>query len=193
MKKIILASQSPRRRMLLQNIGLKFDVLVDDTEEKRKEEWTPEETVTELAKQKARNVASRVTETAIIIGADTVVAADGKILGKPKDKENAAEMLTFLSGREHSVFTGVSVLDTETGAEYTFYEQTKVRFRHISGDEIKRYIMSGEPMDKAGAYGIQELGSMLVEGICGDYFSVVGLPVCRLSEVLRRHFEISVL
>lgn len=193
MKKLILASQSPRRRMLLENIGLKFEILVDDAEEEKEADWSPEKTVMALAEQKAVNVAKGVVSSAIIIGADTVVAVDGEILGKPKDEQQAAQMLRRLSGREHCVFTGVAVLDTETGEKHIFYEQTKVRFKPLTAEEIQRYIASGEPMDKAGAYGIQELGSLFVEGIDGDYFNVVGLPVCRLVEVLQKQFGICIL
>lgn len=193
MKKLILASQSPRRRMLLENIGLKFEILVDDAEEEKEADWSPEKTVMALAEQKVVNVAKGVVSPAIIIGADTVVAVDGEILGKPKDEQKAAQMLCRLSGQEHCVFTGVAVLDTETGEKHIFYEQTKVRFKPLTAEEIQRYIASGEPMDKAGAYGIQELGSLFVEGIDGDYFNVVGLPVCRLAGVLQEQFGICIL
>lgn len=193
MKKIILASQSPRRRMLLENIGLKFTILVDDAEEKKNADWTPQETVLRLSAQKAENVARRIKEPAIVIGADTVVAIEGEILGKPEDEAVAEKMLTQLSDRTHAVFTGVTVLDTAAEKRQCFYEETKVRFRPLSREEIRRYIASGEPMDKAGAYGIQNLGALFVEGIEGDYFNVVGLPVCRLASVLAAQFGVSVL
>ncbi len=193
MRKIILASQSPRRRELLGRLLDDFTVLSDDAEEVRIPNEKPEDMVKRLALEKAKNVAVKSGAKALIIGADTVVTFDGKALGKPKDEEDAFSMLLSLSGREHTVYTGVAVLDTETGKTKTVAEGTKVRFRNLTNAEIRAYIASGEPMDKAGAYGIQELGALLISGICGDYFNVVGLPICRLGTLLKEEFAVDLL
>ena len=176
---IILASQSPRRRELMKYITDDFEVKVSDVDETLPDGVTPSGAVMYLSKIKARPFAS---DGATVIGADTVVAIDGKILGKPADKADAAAMLGELSGKTHSVFTGVTVI--KNGAEHTFYCETKVEFYPLTDDEIERYIATGEPLDKAGAYGIQGYGSLLVKGIEGDYFNVVGLPVSRLCRLL---------
>ena len=176
---IILASQSPRRRELMKYITDDFEVRVSDVDETLPDGIKPSEAVIYLSQIKARPFAS-ANDT--VIGADTVVAIDGKILGKPADTADARTMLKTLSGRSHSVFTGVTVI--KNGAEKSFCCETKVTFYPLSDSEIERYIATGEPLDKAGAYGIQGYGSLLVEGIEGDYFNVVGLPVSRLNRVL---------
>lgn len=191
--RIILASGSPRRRELLGNLGLKFDIMVDNSDEKFFAGEHPKDTVMRLALQKAQNVADKIEDAAIVIGADTVVSIDGKILGKPKDEEEAGLMLKQLSGRKHTVYTGVAAVNNATGFKVNEFEATDVKFRELSEDEINSYVKSGEPMDKAGAYGIQNLGALLVEGIDGDYFNVVGLPICRLGIILNRDFGVSVL
>ena len=193
MKNIILASQSPRRRELMKVLGVDFKIMVDNTPEVIEKGLSPEKIVCSLASFKGENVSKQLDETekAIIIAADTVVAADGKILGKPADAEAAEEMLSMLSGRVHQVFTGVYVKDTETKKAVTFFEKTEVFFRKLDIEEIKAYIKTGEPMDKAGAYGIQERGSLFVESVNGDFFNVVGLPVCKLAEVLKNEFGLS--
>ena len=193
MKEIILASQSPRRRELLGRLLTDFQVMVDDAEEVRIPGEQPEEMVQRLALMKAKNVAEKSGTKGLVIGADTVVTFDGKALGKPKDEEEAFSMLSQLSGREHTVFTGVAVVCGETGKTITIAEGTKVRFRDLTEEEIHAYIASGEPMDKAGAYGIQELGALMISGICGDYFNVVGLPLCRLGTLLKEEFSIDLL
>ena len=190
MQRWILASQSPRRRELLSRLVADFEVIADDSEEILIPEEEPSVAVQRLAQEKAKNVSNKIKYNAIILAADTVVVLDGKILGKPKDKEDAFRMLTDLSGNTHQVFTGVAVLETASGRCETVAEMTKVRFRQLSEAEIQRYIASGEPMDKAGAYGIQQRGALLVEGIEGDYFNVVGLPLCRLGKLLREMFQI---
>ena len=180
---IILASQSPRRRQLLGQIGLDhFIVRPARGEEVMDPALSPAQLVEELSRQKAREVAGASDPGDLVIAADTVVAIDGRVLGKPHDREEACAMLSALSGREHTVYTGVTVCRDDR--MLTQHEATQVRFRSLSPREIQAYVDSGEPMDKAGAYGVQELGALLVEGIRGDYFNVVGLPLCRLGQML---------
>ncbi|MBE6915238.1 MAG: septum formation inhibitor Maf [Ruminococcaceae bacterium] len=181
MEKVILASQSPRRRELLSRVFSSFDVVPSFAEEVAAK-TSPDEYVKTLAKAKAEEVASRVGADCLVIGSDTVVALDGKILEKPKDGDDAFQMLSDLSGRAHEVYTGIAVC--KDGKTIVEHETTRVWFRELGADEISRYIASGEPMDKAGAYGIQEKGAQLVRKIDGDYFNVVGLPICRLCEML---------
>ena len=179
---MILASQSPRRRELLGQMGFSFTVRPAKGEELPHPELTPAQLVEELARQKALEVSAEAASDDVVVAADTVVAIDGKVLGKPHDKAQAAEMLSALSGREHTVYTGVAVKRGET--LLVEHEATQVRFRPLTEREIDLYIQTGEPMDKAGSYGIQGCGALLVEGIRGDYFNVVGLPICRLGRML---------
>ena len=179
---MILASQSPRRRELLGQMGFSFTVRPARGEELPHPELTPAQLVEELARQKALEVSAEAEADDVVVAADTVVAIDGKVLGKPHDKVHAAEMLSALSGREHTVYTGVAVKRGET--LLVEHEATQVRFRPLTEREIDLYIQTGEPMDKAGSYGIQGYGALLVEGIRGDYFNVVGLPICRLGRML---------
>ena len=179
---IILASQSPRRRELLERMGIsQFDVLPAKGEERSDPSLTPAQLVEELSRQKAAEIAAAHPD-ALIISADTVVAVDGTVLGKPRDREDSARMLELLSGREHTVYSGLTVC--QQGRFVTQHEATAVRFRPLTQADIANYISTGEPMDKAGSYGIQGWGCTLVEGISGDYYNVVGLPVCRLSRIL---------
>ena len=200
-KKIILASASPRRRELLTQIGLDFDVVVSETEEKIIS-TEPAKVVEELSAQKAEAVWGwmhlqtdadslekiAATQDYIVIGADTVVACDGKILGKPGTVENAVAMLRMLQGREHEVYTGVTILSSKNGEQrkLTFHEKTAVHFSPMSEEEIREYVATGDPMDKAGAYGIQGFCARYISGIEGDYNNVVGLPVGRVYQELRR-------
>ena len=177
--KIILASASPRRKELLTLAGYAYDVVVSQCEEILPDGITPEKAVEELARQKAEDVFARNTD-ALVIAADTVVALGNTILGKPKNEEDAFGMLSSLSGRCHTVYTGVCLM--KDGRTDIFHVATEVEFYTLTEDEIRRYIASGEPMDKAGAYGIQGKGFVLVKGIHGDYFNVVGLP---LAETVR--------
>lgn len=184
---MILASQSPRRRELLGFITRDFRVIPAEGEEKIPEGASPEETVLLLSRQKATEIYSKYKNTCdkdTIIAADTVVTIDGEILGKPRDEAQAAEMLRKLSGRTHSVFTGVCVIFPDGSAE-SFAEETRVEFYPLSEKEISDYIATGDPMDKAGAYGIQEKGAVNVKGIVGDFYNVMGLPVGRLARILR--------
>lgn len=181
---IILASQSPRRKELLERMGLSgFAIIPAQGDESCPAGCTPAEMVEELSRRKCSQVAVSYPDD-LIIAADTVVAIDGRILGKPHSRERAAQMLTLLSGREHRVYTGLTV--SRGGETVTEHEVTSVRFRTLSAADISRYIATGEPMDKAGAYGVQGYGCVLVEGIVGDYYNVMGLPVCRLARLLDR-------
>ena len=188
MKKIILASASPRRKELLEQIGLSFQI-----EPARGEEHItsviPREVVEELSYQKAMEVAQlHKEEEALILGADTIVVYEDKIMGKPADEEEAKEMLRKLSGKTHCVFTGVTAVlwENQKKTVRTFSEKTEVTFYPMSEEEIMFYVKTREPMDKAGAYGIQGVGAKFIQAIHGDYNNVVGLPVARLyQEVLR--------
>ncbi len=200
MSQIILASQSPRRKELLEQIGLEFEICPAKGEEIITK-TIPEEVVMELSKQKAEEVAAMVSSYGeshkeittpsdiLVIGADTVVAYDGRILGKPKDEADAKAMLTMLSGNTHSVFTGVTlVLIDKSGraGELVFYEKTDVKMHTMTEEEIDRYIATGEPMDKAGSYGIQGKCAIYIEKIDGDYNNVVGLPITRIYQELKK-------
>ncbi len=176
---LVLASKSPRRKELLGLITKNFSVKSAEADETLPSGIEPENAVLYLSKLKALPLKN---DRDVIIGADTVVAVDGSILGKPADDGEAFEMLRRLSGRVHSVFTGVTLV--WPGGEKSFYKETKVRFYDLSESEIKNYIKTGECRDKAGAYGIQGFGSLLVKGIEGDYFNVVGLPVAELYREL---------
>lgn len=183
MKKIILASGSPRRKELLEQIGVSFEIVKAEGEEVITTE-IPSEAVKELSRQKAREVAAK-TDGDVIIGADTVVAVSGRILGKPKDAGDAVRMLKMLQGKEHEVLTGVTLILKESGQEICFAEATKVHVYPMTEEQIRSYVESGEPMDKAGAYGIQGLAALFVTGIAGDYFNVMGLPLHLVGEMLR--------
>ncbi len=184
-KELILASGSPRRREILESAGYKFSVISPDADEGK---WnsSPADLAEENSSLKAR--AALLVCSGVIICADTIVCADNKILGKPETPEEAAKMLSFLSGRDHSVITGFTVTDGEK--TITSHETTVVSMREIQKDEIDAYVASGDPMDKAGAYGIQGAAGMFVSKIHGDYYNVVGLPISRISEILRREFSI---
>lgn len=180
--KIILASQSPRRKELLERMGITdFKVIPAQGEELVTRTLTADQLVEELSQRKCAEVAAAHPKD-LIIAADTVVSINNRVLGKPRSEEDAARMLAALSGKLHLVYTGVTV--AKEGRTLTQHEVTSVRFRTLTQADIIRYIATGEPMDKAGAYGIQGYGSVLVEGISGDYYNVVGLPVCRLARML---------
>lgn len=195
MKKIILGSKSPRRRELLENIGLDFEVLTARGEEFVDLSCAFSETVRKIALQKNEQIISNNTfkESAVIICADTMVVCNGKIMGKPKNNDDARRMLNMLSGNTHQVLTGYSLYDTETKKIISDFESTDVTFKVLDEQEIENYIKTGEPMDKAGAYGIQLKASLFVEKIHGDYFNIVGLPVSKIYKLLKEEFEISLL
>ena len=182
---VVLASASPRRRELLENIGLKFSVDPAEIAEIRTAGMKPMELAKAHSLHKARVAASRHADS-IIIAADTFGVLDGVILGKPLDAGHARKMLAGLSGRCHSVITGFTVLDSATGRAVSRAVETRVYFRKLGRSEIVRYVKTGEPLDKAGAYAIQGLGALLVERIEGDYYNVIGLPLCALAKALKR-------
>ena len=188
---LILASSSPRRIELLRRLGIRFEV--------RKPLWEtriisddPVEVARYVALEKARNVAGFYTE-GIVIGADTIVVIDNKILGKPRSIDEAREFLMMLSGRYHEVITGIALIDAATNKEVVDHEVTRVKFKELSNEEIELYIKSGEPMDKAGAYGIQGLAAFFIERIEGDYYNVVGLPIHKLYKLLLKEFNYDLL
>ena len=180
--KITLASASPRRRELLSSLGFELDIIPSSAEEELLSDLSPEETVRRIALSKARDVA-KSADVFPVVAADTLVYLDGMPLGKPKDAEDAKRMLRALSGRSHHVSSGIAVISKTQ--ELSDSETTEVFFRELSGREIDWYVKTGEPMDKAGAYGIQGLGSIFIERIDGDCFNVMGLPLCRLCLMLR--------
>ena len=182
MSEIILASASPRRKELLETAGIKFTVKVADVEEIIEAGLTPDKVVMSLARQKAKAVADGNPE-AIVIGADTVVVLDDTILGKPESEQNAVEMLTSLSGRSHTVYTGVALVKGDRVR--SFCEATQVEFYDLTKEEIEDYVATKDCMDKAGAYGIQTQGCVLISKINGDYFNVVGLPVSKVYREVR--------
>lgn len=185
--RIILASASPRRKELLEQAGIAFEIQIGNAQECiTKEE--PGEIVEELSLAKAQKVAEEVTGDAVIIGADTIVAKDREILGKPKDAADAHRMLALLQGRKHQVYTGVTLIQKKGERQIvrTFHERTDVFMSPMCDDEIEAYIATGEPFDKAGSYGIQGRAGIFVEKIEGDYYNVVGLPISRLYHELKR-------
>ena len=180
---IILASKSPRRRALLEQMGVRdFRILTPDIDEHMDRDLPPAELVRQISLEKAQAVAAQADPNTVVIAADTVVALDGVVLGKPAGKEEAFRMLSLLSGNRHQVYTGLTVLRGEQ--VFSQWEETAVTFRSLTAEEIEAYIATGEPMDKAGAYGIQGYGALFIQGISGDYYNVMGLPVCRLGQIL---------
>jgi septum formation protein len=191
MKTIILASTSPRRKALLEQIGLKFTVDARVREDTGLAGPEPNELVKAVSLKKAESVAGYYPD-AVIIAADTIGVIEGRIIGKPHSKKEARDMLASLSGKAHTVITGFTVLDTLTRKSISRSVETTVYMKRIEASEIEVYVATGEPLDKAGAYAIQGLGAALVARIEGDYFNVMGLPLCSLSEVLKE-FGINVL
>lgn len=181
---IILASASPRRRELLERMGLRFTVRTADHDETMDLSADPEAEVRRVSELKARAVEQLCAKEDLIIAADTIVVCQGRILGKPADEAEAYEMLRLLSGREHRVITGLCVL--KDGISYCHSEVTHLSFVELTDQQIRAYIATGEPMDKAGAYGIQGKASIFVPGIRGDYYNVMGLPVCALAQILEK-------
>lgn len=186
MRKIILASASPRRRELLEQGGIPFTVIPSQAEEKITTEQ-PGQAVEELSYLKCSDIYEKSLGDVLVIGADTVVASEGKILGKPSSQKDAVKMLQSLQGREHEVYTGVTIMAREgnENRKKTFHEKTKVVFYPMSDEEIRSYVNTGEPMDKAWAYGIQGKSAVFIKEISGDYNNVVGLPLARLYQELK--------
>ncbi len=183
MKKIVLASKSPRRKELLELLGISFFVHPSNAEEKYNKGALPYEIVEQLALAKAKDVSSNYDD-AIIIGTDTIVVYEGSILGKPKNKIEAFDMLKQLQGHTHQVFSGLALIDSATGKSIVSHRVTKVHMYPLTDSQINFYINTEEPLDKAGSYGIQGIGSLFIEKIEGDYFNVVGLPLSLLRELL---------
>ncbi|NLT58222.1 MAG: septum formation inhibitor Maf [Clostridiales bacterium] len=188
--RFVLASRSPRRQALLQGLGLDLTVRPPDFDEDSVTADTPQQLVERLALGKAASVVQS-GDGAVVIGSDTVVVLEGALLGKPRDAAQAADMLGRLSGRAHEVYTGIALIGG--GRQAVDCVVTRVFFRDLTPGEIARYIASGEPFDKAGGYGIQGLAATMVRRIEGDYFAVMGFPLCRFSELLRVHFGIDLL
>ena len=184
-KFLILASKSPRRKYLLKQAGLQFKVIPSQVDESTVPMTSPESYVKLLAEQKAQDIARQYPDN-YVIGADTIVLMDGTILGKPKSRDEARQMLTRLSGKTHQVLTGFAVFFTAGSYNYSDTVKTDVRFKNLAPEEIEWYIHTPEPFDKAGAYAIQGLGTILVKSINGSYTNVVGLPVCEVMELLLR-------
>lgn len=194
-RRMVLASKSPRRRELLEMLGAQFEVITSDCDENITG-LAPRDLVRELALRKAEAVYERLNDPdAVVIGSDTIVTPDGvKALGKPRDRGDAVRTLTELSGKWHSVCTGIAVIGRaadNTSKKIAETVETKVKFLDLTKEECERYADTGEPLDKAGSYGIQGRGGALVEKIDGDYYSVVGLPVSRLRVILRDEFGIN--
>jgi len=189
MMQIILASQSPRRSELLKQLGLNFQIRIANIDESNSMGLKASELVQYLAFEKAKAVAenSSLDRDSIVIGADTVVVKDGAILGKPRDKQDAFNMLKGLSGSWHEVMTGIAVIDANSFKYDKCVEITRVKMKELKDETINAYINSGEPLDKAGAYGIQGLGAVLIDRIEGCYFNVVGLPISKLSDILKNY------
>ncbi len=183
--RLVLASTSPRRDAILNQIGLDHVSVASEVDEKSIKITSPRAYARTLAVLKASSVAPKFKDS-IVIGADTIVVLDGKVLGKPESEEHAASMLQNLSGRTHTVITALCVIDTKSNTRVVKLVSTRVKFRKLNSKAIKEYVRSGEPLDKAGAYGIQGKGAALVESICGDFYNVVGLPVPALMSILER-------
>jgi septum formation protein len=183
--RIILASASPRRAELLKQIGVEFELVPSQIEERPHPDEAPGDYITRIARAKVVAVA-RERDSGLVIGADTVVVLDGRLIGKPQNQADAHRLLRLLSGRWHAVLTGVALYDVETRHEVADYEKTLVKFAQLNDTEIDWYVNTGEPMDKAGAYGIQGLGGLFVEEIAGNYYNVVGLPIPLVYRLARR-------
>ncbi|MEG0050556.1 MAG: Maf family protein [Terrisporobacter sp.] len=187
---MILASKSPRRREILENTKVKFSIQDSQIDEVMIENEPPKETVMRLAYEKALKVAND-NKDALVIGADTIVVIDDTILGKPKDEAEAYNMIKLLSGKTHNVITGFALINLSLDKKVIDYELSTVTFKELSEESIKDYIKTNESLDKAGAYGIQGYGSLLVKEIQGDYFNIVGLPISKISNALKEIFDMN--
>lgn len=192
MVRIVLASGSPRRREIMEKYNIDLIVEKSNVDENINRGETPEQISMSLSLIKALDVSNRFPKD-IVIGADTIVVVDGKILGKPKGKEDAYDMLNMLSGRIHEVITGVALIKADMNIKIIDYEKTRVKFRKLTDDMIYRYIGTNEPFDKAGAYAIQGVGQILVENIDGCFFNVVGLPLTKIDKLLSKYFNCYIL
>lgn len=190
--KIILASQSPRRKSILENLGVAFEIYKNSTEEKLHDHLSPEVNVMSIAFEKAINVAKDF-ENDIVLAADTIVVYENEILEKPIDSLDALRMLKKLNNARHYVYTGIALINIKENIKVVDYEKTEITFKNNSIETLKRYCDTGEPDDKAGAYAIQDKGAVLVEKINGDYFNIVGLPISKISELLSKNFNYKIL
>ncbi len=184
---LILASSSPRRQELIRSLGLPVRIIPSDADETVDEEWNPAKIVETLAERKAFAVIGSLPKEerkGVVIGSDTIVVLNGRVFGKPKDEADAADMLSMLQGRDHEVFSGVALIDAVGGRKLTSHRVTRVWMKRLDAERIRRYISTGEPKDKAGAYAIQGIGATIVDRIEGDYFNVVGLPLSMVSDML---------
>ncbi len=184
MKRIVLASSSPRRKEILSKVGLVFDIQESNYEEDMTLPLPPGDLSEHLSLGKAKSVAEK-TSHAIVIAADTFVVYNNQCLGKPKTEDKAREMLNMLSGQEHEIITGVSIIDTDDNRTVSFHQSTKVFMKNLSPEIIDAYIKTSDPLDKAGGYALQEIGAILIDKIEGDFFNAMGLPINRLSEELK--------
>ncbi|MFB0844294.1 Maf family protein [Paenibacillus oleatilyticus] len=185
MKTLVLASSSPRRQELIQMLGLPFEIVTNDVDETVSNDLSPKQIVEELSLRKAKASITRVTDSqSIVIGSDTIVVYSQEVLGKPKDQEDAFRMLKLIEGKTHQVYTGITCIDVGESRIVTRSRVTDVRMKALSDEQIRAYIATGEPMDKAGAYAVQGIGSTIVESINGDHFNVVGMSLSLLSEML---------
>ena len=187
---IILASASPRRKEILENANVKFKIMSSDIEELTLDGESPCQMVMRLAFEKGIDIANK-QKSDLVISADTIVVLDNNVLGKPKDEKEARYMIESLSGKTHQVITGISLINLENNKMIIDYVISNVKFKNLSVEDINDYISTNESLDKAGAYGIQGYGALLVEEIQGDYFNIVGLPISRLSDLLKKHFNIN--
>lgn len=184
--KIVLASSSPRRKELLGKTGIEFEVVIPSADESLTGDETPEEFALRVSAEKASSVSRNLDNGSVVIGADTIVVVNGEILGKPSGKEEAAVMLQKISAKEHNVYTAFSIVEPKQKVLHSEIVRTGVSIKRLAAHEIEGYIKTGEPMDKAGAYGIQGIGAFMVRGIEGSYTNVVGLPVVELLEALKK-------
>jgi septum formation protein len=184
--KIILASSSPRRKELLEKLGLRFEVIPSLIDEIPLRDESPEDFALRTSTEKALSVSRSLDSDSVVIGADTIVVIGGEILGKPKDEEEATIMLEKIAGREHGVITGFSIVKPEAEILYRNFVESRVKIKTLAPCEIEGYIKTGEPMDKAGAYGAQGIGAFMIEEIHGSYTNVVGLPLAQVIDVLTR-------
>ena len=187
---IILASASPRRKEILENANVKFKIMSSDIEELTLDGESPCQMVMRLAFEKGIDIANK-QKSDLVISADTIVVLDNNVLGKPKDEKEARYMIESLSGKTHQVITGISLINLENNKKIIDYVISNVKFKNLSEEDINDYISTNESLDKAGAYGIQGYGALLVDEIQGDYFNIVGLPISRLSDLLKKHFNIN--
>ena len=187
---IILASASPRRREILENVKVDFTIVKSNIEEVILENEPAKEVAMRLAFEKCMDIASK-NKNDLVIGADTIVVLDDTILGKPKDEEDAYRMIKLLSNKRHQVITGISLINLSLDKKVIDYVVSEVTFKDLSEETIRDYINTKESLDKAGAYGIQGYGGLLVKSISGDYFNIVGLPISKISDLLKEHFNVN--